>query len=231
MLAIVIVIVAVAVFVIAKEIISMKDRFTHGRTVPIKSPIDGMTYEVHDSYPNPSDAADTLAQINRRVIGIMRHLKNKYIKDASSDVATQYPERVEAVKHLLARYNPDNLTENSPFDPEGDTSFTTDKGALMALCLRDRKPRPGKRASSDYDDGIIHPLDVLMFVTIHEMAHVAIDELDHPPVFWATFKFLLEEAENAGVARFPNYNMNPVNYCGLRIDYSPLSDPRADTIQ
>ena len=209
----------------------MRDRFTQAKTVPIKSPVDGMTYEVHDSYPNPAEAADTLAQINQKVIGIMRYLKNKYVKDASPEIAAQYPERVKAVRRLLARYNPDNLAENSPFDPEGDTSYTLDKGALMALCLRDRKPRPGKTAMAEYEDGAIHPLDVLLFVTVHEMAHVAIDDLDHPPKFWAAFKFLLEEVEDSGIAAFPDYRAEPVGYCGIKIDWNPLYDANTIAIQ
>lgn len=230
-LAAVIVAITIAVFVIARGIIAMRDRFTQAKTVPIKSPVDGMTYEVHDSYPNPAEAADTLAQINQKVIGIMRYLKNKYVKDASPEIAAQYPERVKAVRRLLARYNPDNLAENSPFDPEGDTSYTLDKGALMALCLRDRKPRPGKTAMAEYEDGAIHPLDVLLFVTVHEMAHVAIDDLDHPPKFWAAFKFLLEEVEDSGIAAFPDYRAEPVGYCGIKIDWNPLYDANTIAIQ
>lgn len=228
LLAAVIVVVVIMIFLCSKGIISLRDNFI--QTVAVKSPVDGASYNVVAAYNDTSSAADILAQINQKVIDIMRHLKKTYIRGASPDVALKYPKRVLAVKRLLARYNPDNLAENSPFDPEGDSAYSLDKGSLIAICLRDRKPRPGKKGFASYNDGELHPFDILMFVTIHEMAHVAVDVLDHPPIFWQTFKFLLEEAENAGVALFPDYRQSPQRYCGMLVDWNPMFDNGTPTI-
>ena len=222
----VIVLLVIVVYVCARQIIAIKDRFVHS-TVAIKSPVDGMSYEVFDNYKDAAEAADTLARINGRVVASQRHLKDKYIRNVSPEST---PARLSAVHHLLARYNPDNLAENSPFDI--DSAFSQDKGALVRLCLRSRKPRPGKAGAgvTSYSDGAVEPLNVLTFVTVHEMAHVAIDDLDHPRKFWETFKFLLQEAEEAGVCKFPDYGKYPVSYCGLSINYNPLFDPSTAAI-
>jgi hypothetical protein len=233
-LALIIVLAVIIIFIFTKNVlIPLKDKFTLAKTVSVKSSIDGAKYAVHDDYPDSKDAANMLARINQRVIEIIRHLKQKYVKYATPTLIAEYPERVKAVNRLLARYNPDNLAENSPFDPEGDSAYSLDKGALIALCLRDRKPRStqkDKMSAVEIEEGRLHSIDTITFVMIHEMAHVAVDDIDHPPRFWAAFKFLLKEAEESGVIKSPNYRDYPVTYCGILVDYNPLYDERQYTL-
>ena len=40
----------------------------------------------------------------------------------------------------------------------------------------------------------IHDMNTLMYVTIHELAHVGNDEIGHTPLFKAVFKFFLEQS-------------------------------------
>jgi hypothetical protein len=185
----------------------------------VRSPLDGQHYRVQPKHGGAQRAADTLAAINSTVVDLLRHLRHRYRGDGTSA-------RGAAVARLLARYNPDNLVENSPLDPTGDTSYTVDKGAILALCLRERDPA----ASGDAGLHDIHALDTLMFVTIHELAHAAIDEVDHPPKFWATFRWLLIEAEAGGVYKSPDFARAPETYCGIRVDYNPRYDPAAPMI-
>ena len=56
------------------------------------------------------------------------------------------------------------------------------------------------------------------------MSHIAIDAVDHPPEFWATFRFLLEEAEAAGLYWSPDFARAPQRYCGVDVDYNPRWD-------
>lgn len=192
------------------------DHFTIEQTRPVASQVDGVRYRVHESHTGPQRAADTLARLNARVVELMRALRRRYVRTEGDD-----PARRAAALHLLARYNPDNLVENSPKDPAGDTAYTMDKGAIIALCLRERDPA----LSGDPNSYDIHDLDTLTFVTLHEMAHIAINEVDHPPRFWSAFRFLLEEAERAGIYRSPDFARAPVHYCGVKIDYNPRLDP------
>ncbi len=234
LLAAVIVLVMVATFAAGRRALRGENFYTLEDTVAVRSPVDGMLYRVHAEHANAARAADVLARTNINLTRLMRALKLKYIKKP----AVAYPRRVEAVQTILARYNPDNLAENSPLDPSGDTSYTLDKGALIALCLRERDPAlkkclKGGCAGVNPQTMKLHDEKVTTFVAIHELAHVAINAVDHPPVFWSTFRFLLEEADAAGVLRDADsrFDLHPTVYCGLRVDYVPTQDPGVPTLQ
>lgn len=188
-----------------------RSRFTVARAVPRLSAVDGRAYRVQPGHGDAQAAADAVAAINGRLTAVLRALRAKYRGAGGA--------RGAATARLLARYDPDALAENSPRDPTGDTSYTLDKGALIALCLRQRGA----------GGGALHDLDTLTFVAVHEMAHVAtvtppgVDS--HAPVFWSTFRFLLEEAAAAKVFAPPDFALRPVAYCGLRVDYNPAFDP------
>jgi hypothetical protein len=215
-LAVVVLLTVLVVFLLARRFVLGGDHFTIRQTRPVLSSVDGVRYRVHEAHTGPERAADTLARLNRRVVELMRALRARYVRGADGTPA----ERAAAAR-LLARYNPDNLVENSPRDPTGDTAYTMDKGAVIALCLRERDPAAGGDPLA-YD---IHDLGTLTFVTLHEMAHIAINEIDHPAVFWSAFRFLLEEAERAGIYRSPDFAASPRDYCGVHINYNPRMDP------
>lgn len=212
--------------------VGIADKFyTLNDTISVQSSVDGMRYRVHADHANPAAAADVLAHTNAALTRLMRHLKKKY-SAAGAASASAYPARTAAVRALLKRYNPDNLAENSPLDPAGDTSYTLDKGALIALCLRERDPKlkkclRGGCSGVDPRTMKLHDEAITTFVAIHELAHVAINDVDHPPRFWATFKFLLQEADECGVlaAKDARFDLRPTMYCGLRVDYVPTQDP------
>ena len=63
-----------------------------------------------------------------------------------------------------------------------------------------------------------------MFVAIHELAHIMTDETGHTPKFWNNMKYLLLEASSIGIYSPVDYSNNPVMYCGMKIDSSPLNN-------
>lgn len=67
----------------------------------------------------------------------------------------------------------------------------------------------------------IHDINTLMFVAIHELAHIVTNELQHTDKFWNNMKKLLHRAEDIGVYKYVDYRMNPVEYCGMMIDSAP----------
>ncbi len=180
-------------------------RFSVSRTRRVISRVDGQAYRVHG---NETDAADVMAMTNRQLIGILRYLRG--VK--ASRRMSQFERKL--ISNVLTRYNPDNLAENSPHDPSKDTSYTINKGTLLAMCIRSRD------AASQ-----LHDLDTITFVAIHELAHVASDSYTHDPEFWSIFKYLLISAEKAGVYVSPDYRSHPVMYCGISINYNPRWDP------
>ena len=214
LLAIIISIIIIIIGYVGKNYKQTINKFYLGNAKPLISNIDGKEYKVHPNLENSQDAADSLATINETLINLITYLKYKYIKtDHFTVLNQQYPIRINAIKKILNRYNPDNLIENSPQDKTGDTSYTLNKGSVMALCLRDKTTTHH-----------VHNLPILIFVAIHELAHVAIEDNEHPPEFWAMFKFLLDEAEAGEIYKCPNFNKIPADYCGLNVDYSPSFD-------
>jgi hypothetical protein len=213
-----IVLLVLCAYWVCRRLILGPDRFTIEQTSGVVSTVDGASYRVHGGHAGAQQAADTLATLNLRVIELIRHLRGRYA--AGGAAAARYPARRRAVQRLLARYNPDNLAENSPRDPGGDTAYSLDKGAIVAICLRSRS-----------GGAALHDLGVLTFVTFHELAHIAVEAIDHPPEFWSTFRFLLEEAEEGGIYTSPRYAQAPQWYCGLWVDYNPRYDSAVATIE
>lgn len=89
------------------------------------------------------------------------------------------------------------------------TSYSINKGEQLVFCIRDKL------------NNSIHDINTLMFVAIHELAHIVTNELQHTKKFWNNMKKLLHRAEDIGVYEYVDYRMNPVEYCGMMIDSSP----------
>jgi hypothetical protein len=155
--------------------------------------------------PDQQQAADTLAIINSNIIKLMKHLKKKY--NTSN----------ENVNLLLKRFNPDNIREHKPDYINPEVAYTLFKGETLAICIRDY-----------YNTGsIINDINVIMFVAIHEIGHIATNFNQHPIGFWTAFAFLLKEAVEAGVYTGEYYSLLPKKYCkNMVINYNPLYDNR-----
>jgi len=193
-----------------------KDKFSITEIEPIRSQIDGQDYDVHTGHEDPQKAANILSKLNKKQIELLRHLRNKYIRGRPPYVSTNsYILRKNAVEKLLKRYNPDRIVENSSNDPDKDTSYLLNKDELLALCLRDKRSPGGNH---------FHDINLLTFVFMHELSHMAIDDIDHKLIFWRTFKFILQEAVNIGIYEPTNYTKNPEYYCRMIVDYDLLSD-------
>jgi hypothetical protein len=142
--------------------------------------------------PQQQEAADYLAEVNAKLTQLIRHMISKY----NSKEAIQ----------LYQNYNPDMLSEGSY--TSGFTSFTVNKVKLV-LCIRQR-------------DNTFVSKNTIMYVAIHELAHMATKELGHTETFWQNFKWLLEEAVAIGLYKKTDFNKTPQDYCGIKISTSIL---------
>ena len=173
---------------------------------------DGATRMVHGGFADGDAAAEALMQLDGRVRLALAMLRRRFKDDPGP--------RGAFTRKLLANFNPDRIVENSPLNVSGDTAFTLNKGTLLALCLR----RPD-RAVGDPAAYRVHDIDLLTFVTLHELTHMGLDAYDHPPEFWQAFKLLLATAVAAGALPVQDFREQPEVYCGLKITYNPLLDP------
>eukprot|EP00798_Chlamydomonas_sp_ICE-L_P008433 gene8433-biopygen3775 len=64
--------------------------------------------------------------------------------------------------------------------------------------------------------------NILMYVAIHELGHLATDEVGHTPKFWSNFKWILGEAMSIGLYTKVDFDNEPQKYCGINITSSIL---------
>ena len=60
-----------------------------------------------------------------------------------------------------------------------------------------------------------------MFVAIHELSHTMTKSIGHRSEFWSNFKFMLENAKEAGLHEPIDYSKTPKEYCSMKITDNP----------
>jgi hypothetical protein len=193
------------VLTIAALLLIMKFNREYMNTKYVCNQLDGRCYGIIADHQDHEQASMLLAQLNKFGIRFMRHLREKYILSNNKSY------RKEIFQRLLHNYNPEAIIENMPTSIE-NTSYVEDKGRVFALCLR-KKP-----------NNQFHDIDLIKFVFLHEMSHLASKGYGHGKEFWINFKIMLDEAYQAGLYYPKNYMKYPENYCGLHIDYNPYFD-------
>jgi len=168
--------------------------FNDRNLVYLKSDKDEDFHLVQD-LPNRYKAADIMATIKDRNELLLNYLKKNFPKDPR-------------VQRLFNRYDEDNIQETNLND--SGTSYSIDKGEQVNLCLRSKKTQ------------ILHKINILMFVTIHELAHIMSVSYGHNEEFNKNFKFLLINAIKIGIYDNVNYSKIKTNFCGMIVDHSPL---------
>ena len=125
--------------------------------VYVKSTVDNKEYLVRD-LPDKQEAANLVAKVRIKLNNLKMHLESKY------------PDK-EQVKQLKTNFeaDPKRFFESTP---DSDlTSYSVNKGEAVHLCLRQRESN---------DESLVQE-DVMMFVAIHEMAHMITQSIGHEP--------------------------------------------------
>lgn len=148
--------------------------------------------------PDKEEAANRLNSIQ----GKIEKLFSRY----RDDPATAAEPRIQA---MLERYNPENMCESNIKD--STTSYSENKGGRIVICLRQ------KTEGYPFVDE-----NTVMFVVLHEMAHLMTFSTGHTPEFWANFRRMLQDAMGVGIYQSVNYAHDPKPYCGIEITDSPV---------
>ena len=162
----------------------------------VTSTVDQQTYLVQ-SLPDKQAAADLIARIRGKLEQFVDHLKKNFSEDV----------RVERIQENFRSDKISEGSENSKY-----TSYSINKGEKIVLCIR----------SKDQQKKLVD-LNTMMFVVLHELAHIATKSIGHTPEFWDNFKWILKEAVNTGVYKSQDFNNKPVEYCGIQITDNPLN--------
>jgi len=157
---------------------------------------NGTEYLVRN-LPDKLEAANKLGKISDSLKNLVNSLG-----DSSS-------EKSASIKQLTDKFNPKQITENIPGSMY--VAYSVNKGEELSLCIRE------KDTEKFIDDNTI------IFVAIHELSHIMTHETGHTPLFWDNMKYLLEKASSQGIYMPIDYKQNPVTYCGMDINSTPMN--------
>ena len=146
--------------------------------------------------PDKQAAADLLVDLTHHLQRFVRRLHRAYPDDAR-------------VTRLHARFNPNAVYELEAHSKM--TSYSFNKGEYIVFCIRSRD-----------EHNKLAPMNILVFVGLHELAHVMTLTKGHDEAFWENFRFLLAHAIKWGYYKDLDYASNPRPYCGTYITDTPL---------
>lgn len=169
------------------------DTYFQGNLEYVKAK-DGEAYQVQ-SRPDRQRAADLLADIRARLEQLTRHLE----KSEPDDARTQ---------RLVVNFRPEKISEGP--DNSKYTSYSVNKGERLVFCLRQKD-----------DARTLMDLNTMVFVAIHELAHICTVSIGHTQEFWDNMRWLLQHAINIGAYADQDFR-KPQKYCGIQITSSPL---------
>lgn len=158
---------------------------------------DNKSYLVRN-LDDKKDAANLLAKIRKNMEELCKFLKDTHPND-------------DRIVRLIKKFNPNRISETEKGSKY--TSYSVNKGEKIVLCLRAR----------DNTEKLIDE-NTLMFVSLHELAHIMTKSVGHKKEFWKNFKFLLKNAINLKMYAHEDYNNNPKKYCGITITDTPMND-------
>jgi predicted metal-dependent hydrolase len=145
------------------------------------------------------DAANLLDNIVKTMFKLKKYLYEK-IKD--------YPDYASYIKQLNDNLNEDKTTIYETDPNTNLTSYSVNKGEEVAFCLKSKKT------------GQLHDINLMTYVALHEMAHIGCPETGHGELFKKVFKFLTERAIELNLYKKIDYNVAPVEYCGMTLSSS-----------
>jgi uncharacterized protein YxeA len=132
-------------------------------------------------------------------------IKNKgNLTDTDKDILKFEP----YLKTILDKIDYVTIRESVPKSKY--TSYSVNKGEELVFCIRSKETNR------------LHDINDLMYVALHEFAHIGCPELDHTPLFYKINRFLLEMATEINVYKYTNYGSTPLNYCGLMLTSNVL---------
>ena len=164
----------------------------------IVSDINGKKYCVRDR-KNKDLAVDLLAKVSIRLKKLVNYL------------IIQYPDDIRT-QRLKKKFDPKVIIETLPTSEY--QAYSENKGEKLAFCLNKDKDNNNK----------LIDLNTLMYVALHEVAHICTQSIGHTPEFWTNFKWLLVNAKEINIYNPIDYKKNNKDYCGMTISDNPYFD-------
>ena len=186
----------ICTFVILLSIYLYIDR-KQSSLIYVKSTIDNNVYLVRNVEDN-QNAANLMAAIRQKLDKITDYICKKYPND-------------DRGFRLKKKFNANNIEESE--SGSKFTSFSVNKGEKIVFCIR------SKDKFANLEDE-----NLIMFVALHELAHIMTISIGHTEEFWNNFRFLLKESIKLGIYKRHDFKRKPEKYCGTMITDTPLKD-------
>lgn len=158
---------------------------------------DGKKYKIFDTKNNELNKkkANMLSSLNKKAHKIINYMyDNKLPSKEIADISK---------KRFM------NCIIGEILEKEGG-GYTINKGSKMGICL------VTKGKFNDENDAY--------FVILHELAHVMSNSYGHGDEFKLNFNFIVKLAIKLKLWKSKNYNVEPVDYCGIKVTTTPCTD-------
>ena len=162
----------------------------------VKSNVDGEKYLVKVGEKS-QEVADKLANMHKKFLKIIKIAEDEYPDDPR-------------VSFMKDNYTSNKLSESTK--DEKYTSYSVNKEKIL-FCLIARD-----------ENGELIDDNTLTYVGVHELAHLATEEIGHTHTYWDNFKWLLTIAHDNGLYTYEDYSIKAKPYCGIEISSNILDN-------
>ena len=178
--------------------------FIHSSEVSFQEAFSGEQFLVRN-LEDKDKAADTLSNMKTKLKKLIIHTCDKCENnnESRSEFIKPY------IKTIKNRF--DTIIFRESTDRSEFTSYSVNKGEEIVFCLRSK------------ENNEIHHMNELMYVAIHEIAHVGCPEIGHTPLFKKINVELLNYAMECDVYIYKDYNSFPEQYCGIELGSNILN--------
>lgn len=158
--------------------------------------------------PDKIEASNMLVEIRSKLIKFINELVKMAEKNTDSD-----NELVKNYKYIkmIQKKLPYSIFKESSANSEY-TSYSINKGDTLVFCLRSKLTNK------------LHNINEIMYVAVHEIAHIGCPEFGHTPLFKKINLFLLQKATDMKLYKFENYRKTNKEYCGITLSHNILVD-------
>jgi hypothetical protein len=164
--------------------------------------IDGNNYYVRENF-DKDKAVDILYELRKDLKKLIEYIEKNSSNDKEFPI---YKENINLIKNKI-----DSVVIKETPETSSYTSYSVNKGEELFLCIRSKKTNE------------IHDVNDLLYVAIHEIAHIGCPEIGHTNLFFKINLYLLKKAVEFNLYKKDNYNEKPREYCGINLNNTLLN--------
>jgi hypothetical protein len=153
--------------------------------------------------PDKDKAIEVLTELRKNLFELLVFI------DKNNSNTSDYKKFKKYIPIMMSRLETVKIKETPQDSPH--TSYSVNKGEELVFCIRSKK------------NNQLHSNNELLYVAIHELAHIGCPEIGHTKLFFDLNIFLLKEAVKFNIYKYKNYNDEPLEYCGIELNNTILN--------